>query len=50
MITTEEIATRIYAMLQASEVKNFISGVIDYERNDYTLSLIHISEPTRQYS
>ena len=23
-------------MLQASEVKNFISGVIDYERNDYT--------------
>lgn len=36
MITTEEIATRVYAMLQASEVKNFISGVIDYERNDYT--------------
>ena len=36
MITTEEIATKVYAMLQASEVKNFISGVIDYERNDYT--------------
>ena len=29
MITTEEIATKVYAMLQASEVKNFISGVID---------------------
>lgn len=28
MITTEEIATKVYAMLQASEVKNFISGVI----------------------
>ena len=27
MITTEEIATKVYAMLQASEVKNFISGV-----------------------
>lgn len=36
MITTEEIATRVYQMLQGSEVKTMISGVIDYERNDYT--------------
>lgn len=36
MITTEEIATRVYQMLQESEVKTMISGVIDYERNDYT--------------
>lgn len=36
MITTEEIATRVYQLLQGSEVKTMISGVIDYERNDYT--------------
>jgi len=36
MITTEEIATRVYQMLQESEVSTMISGVIDYERNDYT--------------
>jgi len=36
MITTEEIATRVYQMLQESEVKTMISGVIDSERNDYT--------------
>lgn len=36
MITTEEIATRVYQMLNDSEVKTMISGVIDYERNDYT--------------
>ena len=36
IITTEEIATRVYQMLQESEVKTMISGVIDYERNDYT--------------
>lgn len=36
MLTTEEIATRVYQMLQESEVKTMISGVIDYERNDYT--------------
>lgn len=36
MITTEEISTRVYQMLQQSEVKTMISGVIDYERNDYT--------------
>lgn len=36
MITTEEIAVRVYQMLQNSEVKGMISGVIDYERNDYT--------------
>ncbi len=36
MITTEEIAVRVYQMLQESEVKTMISGLIDYERNDYT--------------
>ena len=36
MLTTEEIATRVYQMLQGSEVSTMISGVIDYERNDYT--------------
>lgn len=35
MITTEEIAVNVYTMLVHSEVKNFISGHIDYERNDY---------------
>lgn len=36
MISTEEIAITIYQKLNNSEVKTFISGVIDYERNDYT--------------
>ena len=36
MLTTEEIATRVYQMLLESEVSTMISGVIDYERNDYT--------------
>ena len=36
MLTTEEIATRVYQMLQESEVSTMISGLIDYERNDYT--------------
>lgn len=36
MITTEEIAVRVYQMLTESEVKTMISGSIDYERNDYT--------------
>ncbi|MCM1220401.1 MAG: hypothetical protein NC548_38545 [Lachnospiraceae bacterium] len=36
MITTEEIATKVWQMLQQSDVKTMISGVIDYERNDYT--------------
>lgn len=35
MITTEEIATRVWQLLQQSNVKTLISGVIDYERNDY---------------
>lgn len=35
MITTEEISTRVYQILQESEVKTMITGVIDYERNDY---------------
>ena len=35
MITSEEIAAKVYEMLQNSSVKESISGVIDYERNDY---------------
>lgn len=35
MITTEEIAVRVYQMLVESEVKTMITGSIDYERNDY---------------
>lgn len=35
MITTEEIAARVYQLLQESEVKTMINGVIGYERNDY---------------
>ena len=36
MITTEEISVRVYQLLQESEVKTMINGVIGYERNDYT--------------
>lgn len=36
MLTTEEIAIRVYQMLQKSVVKTMISGLIGYERNDYT--------------
>lgn len=36
MITTEEIAVRVYQMLMESEVKTMITGSIDYERNDYS--------------
>lgn len=36
MITTEEIAIRVYQLLKGSDVNTLISGVIDYERNDYT--------------
>ncbi|MBM6734463.1 hypothetical protein H7U35_04360 [Mediterranea massiliensis] len=36
MITTEEIAVRVYQMLVGSEVKTMITGSIDYERNDYS--------------
>lgn len=36
MITTEEIAIRVFQILQESDVKTMISGVVDYERNDYT--------------
>lgn len=35
MITTEEIAVRVYQLLTESEVKDMITGSIDYERNDY---------------
>lgn len=36
MITSEEIAIRVYQLLQASTVSSLISGTIDYERADYT--------------
>lgn len=36
MITTEEIAVRVYQLLTESEVKGMITGSIDYERNDYS--------------
>lgn len=36
MITTEEIAVRVYQLLQNSEVKTMISGVVAYERIDYS--------------
>lgn len=36
MITTEEIAVRVYQLLQKSQVKNLITGTIDYERSDYS--------------
>ena len=35
MITTEEISVRVHQLLQESEVKTMINGVIGYERNDY---------------
>ena len=36
MITTEEISVRVYQLLQESQVKSMITGVIDYERSDYS--------------
>lgn len=36
MLTTEEIAIRVYQMLTKSIVKTMISGIIGYERSDYT--------------
>lgn len=36
MITTEEIAIRVFQMLQESEVETMITGSVDYERNDYS--------------
>lgn len=36
MITTEEIAIRVYQLLQESDVANMITGEIDYERSDYS--------------
>lgn len=36
MITTEEISVKVYQMLCASEVPGMITGVVDYERTDYT--------------
>lgn len=36
MITTEEIAIRVYQLLRESSVSSLINGSIDYERNDYS--------------
>lgn len=36
MISTEEIATRVYELLIQSNVAAMISGEIDYERTDYS--------------
>lgn len=36
MITTEEIAVRVYQLLQKSQVKKMITGTIGYERSDYS--------------
>lgn len=38
MITSEEIAQKAYALLKAAQTGNTltISGVVDYERNDYS--------------
>lgn len=36
MITTEEISQKVYNLLKSSAVNSLISGVIDYERTDYT--------------
>ena len=42
MITTEEIAVRVYQLLQKSQVKNLITGTIDYERSDYSKEYVII--------
>lgn len=36
MITTEEIAVKVYQLLTASDVATEITGTIGYERTDYT--------------
>lgn len=36
MVTPEEIAERVYRLLTESEVKSMITGLIDWERNDYS--------------
>jgi hypothetical protein len=36
MITTEEIATKVYQMLKNSNVASMITGTINYGRSDYT--------------
>lgn len=36
MITTEEIMTRVYQMLTASDVAKSLTGSVCYERHDYT--------------
>ena len=36
MVSTEEISVRVYELLTGSSVAAMISGVIDYERTDYS--------------
>ena len=36
MITSQDIAARVYSLLFASSVRNYLTGTIDYNRNDYT--------------
>lgn len=36
MITTEDIAVRVRQLLVESDLKNELTGQIDYERNDYS--------------
>jgi hypothetical protein len=36
MITTEEIATAVYRMLQGSPVATMITGEVTYQRSDYS--------------
>ncbi len=36
MVSTEEISVRVYELLTGSPVAAMISGVIDYERTDYS--------------
>ena len=36
MVSSEEIAVRVYELLQSSSVPDMITGEIDYERSDYS--------------
>ena len=36
MVSTEEIGARAYEMLSASNVAKSITGVVDWQRTDYT--------------
>ena len=49
MITTEEIAIKVYQMLQNSDLATMISGCVDYERNDYTKEDVIVIPHTIDY-